>query len=181
MQLYAYDARQCDPRKCTSRRLARAGLIKMVNTVRMIPHNTILLVPTAGVALSPADGESASSITVFDCSWNKISTFEGTFSKLRMKKRALPYLIAVNPTNYGRPFILSSAEALAAALFILGEREQSWDILSRFKWGGEFMRLNEEMLLAYSMAGSSKEVIELQERFMAGSISSIPTCDGRRE
>jgi len=78
----------------------------------------------------------------------------------------LPYLIASNPTNYGKPFILSSAEAFAAALFILGEREQSRAILSKFKWGDEFLRLNEGMLLAYSRARDSKEVVEMQKRFM---------------
>ena len=168
MQLYAYDAGQCDPRRCTARKLARAGLIRLVDKMRMIPSRTILLVPTVSIALSPADRESASSITVFDCSWKAISTFEATFRKLRRKKRALPYLVASNPTNYGRPFILSSAEAFAAALFILGERTQSRAILSKFKWGDEFLRLNEGMLLAYSSACDSKEVVELQKRFMNG-------------
>ena len=171
MQLYAYDAGQCDPKRCTARKLARAGLIRLVNKMRMIPSKTILLVPTVSIALSPADRESASSITVFDCSWKAISTFEAAFRNLRRKNRvlrALPYLIASNPTNYGRPFILSSAEAFAAALFILGERAQSRAILSKFKWGEEFLRLNEGMLLAYSSAGDSKEVVELQKGFMNG-------------
>ena len=166
MQLYAYDTGQCDPKRCTARKLARAGLIRSVNKMRMIPYKTILLVPTVSIALSPADRESTSSITVFDCSWKEISTFETIFMKLRRRKRALPYLIASNPTNYGKPFILSSAEAFAAALFILGEREQSRAILSKFKWGDEFLRLNEGMLLAYSRARDSKEVVEMQKRFM---------------
>ena len=166
MQLYAYDAGQCDPKKCTAKKLARAGLITSVNVMRKIPYNTILLVPIAEKALSPADRKSTNSITVFDCSWSKIDTFEDTLRKLKRKKRALPYLIASNPTNYGKPFILSSAEALAAALFIFGEPEQSQYILSKFKWGNEFLRLNEERLLAYSEAKDSKEVVEMQKRFM---------------
>ena len=166
MQLYAYDAGQCDPKKCTARKLARAGLIKSVKVMRKIPYNTILLAPIAEQALSPADKKSASSITVFDCSWSKIATFEDTLRKLKRKKRALPYLIAANPTNYGKPFVLSSAEALAAALFIIGEHEQSQFILRGFKWGDEFLRLNADRLLAYSRAKDSKEVVEMQKRFM---------------
>ncbi len=166
MQLYAYDAGQCNPKKCTARKLARAGLIKSVNVMGKIPHKTILLVPTAEKALSPADIKSTNSVTVFDCSWDKIATFGEALRKLRRIKRALPYLIAANPTNYGKPFILSSAEALAAALFILGEHEQSQYILSKFKWGDEFLRLNEDRLLTYSEAEDSSEVVEMQRFFM---------------
>lgn len=164
MQLYAYDAGQCDPKKCTAKKLARAGLIKSVKTLRKIPYSTILLAPIAEKALSPAD--SANSITVFDCSWNKLATFEGILRNMRAKKRALAYLIAANPVNYGKPFFLCSAEAFAAALFILGEQEQSQYILCKFKWGDEFLKLNEEMLLAYSEAKDSSEVVKMQKRFM---------------
>ena len=166
MQLYAYDAGQCDPKKCTAKKLARAGVITSVKVIRKIPYNTIMLVPIAEKALSPADRKSTNSITVFDCSWDKIATFDDTLRNLKRKKRALPYLIAANSANYGKPFILCSAEAFAAALFIIGEREQSQNILSKFKWGNEFLRLNEEMLLAYSEAKDSKEVVEMQEDFM---------------
>lgn len=166
MQLYAYDAGQCDPKKCTARKLARAGLIKSVKVMGKIPHKTILLVPIAEKALSPADRKFRSSITVFDCSWDKITAFEEALRTLKRIKRALPYLIAANPTNYGKPFILCSAEALAAALFIIGEKEQSQNILSKFKWGDEFLRLNEDRLLAYSEAEDSREVVEMQKLFM---------------
>ncbi len=166
MQLYAYDAGQCDPKKCTAKKLARAGLIKSVKVMRKIPYNTILLAPIAEQALSPADKKSASSITVFDCSWDKIDSFDDTLRKLKRKKRALPYLIAANPINYGKSFVLSSVEALTAALFIIGEREQSQFILRGFKWGMEFLRLNVDRLLAYSEAKDSKEVVEMQNGFM---------------
>lgn len=166
MHLYAYDAGQCDPKKCTAKKLARFGLITSVNVLRKIPYNTILLVPIAEKTLSPADRESANSITVFDCSWNKIAAFEATLRKMKRKKRALPFLIAANPVNYGKPFILGSVEAFAAALFILGEHEQSQHILGKFKWGTEFLRLNEELLLAYAKAKDGSEVIEMQKMFM---------------
>ncbi len=153
--------------------------MESVNAIRRIPYRTILLIPIADKALSPRD-KDAGSITVFDCSWNRLSEFESKIRALKRRKRALPYLIASNPTNYGRPFILSSAEAIAAALFILGEQEQSRAIMSRFKWGAEFFRLNEEMLLAYSRAKTGEEVVELQSRFMNRSHEEHHEQDGHQ-
>lgn len=166
MQLYAFDVGQCDPKKCTARKLARFGLITPLNMLRKIPYNTIMLAPIAEKALSPADCASATSLTAFDCSWKRIADFEDNLIHMKRKKRALPYLVAVNPVNYGKPFILSSAEALAAALVILGEAEHAQLLLGKFKWGDTFLRLNEEMLLAYSGARDSTEVVELQKEFM---------------
>jgi pre-rRNA-processing protein TSR3 len=166
MQLFAYDARQCNPKKCTMRKLERLGLIKSFKNLRRIPYKTIFLSPIADKAVSPTDKNFANSITVFDCSWKKFDFFEEMLRKVKRETRALPYLIAVNPVNYGKPFILSSAEAFAAALFIFGEIDQSKYILSKFKWGSEFFRLNGGMLEEYSKARNSREVIEIQEQFM---------------
>jgi len=166
MHLYAYDAGQCDPKKCTAKKLARLGLITRITVIRRIPFKTIVLVPIAEKALAPPDRAFTNSITVFDCSWKEIASFEDVLMRMKRKKRALPYLIAVNPVNYGKPFILSSVEAFAAALFILGEKQHAEALLQKFKWGVEFLRVNEEMLLAYSEAKDSRKVIELQNRFM---------------
>lgn len=168
MELYAYDAGQCDPKRCTAKKLARLGLVRRITLLRKIPSQTILLVPIAEQALAPPDRAFTKSITVFDCSWKDIESFEDILMRVKRRKRALPYLIAVNPVNYGKPFMLSSVEALAAALFILGEQEQAAELLSKFSWGGEFLRLNGPMLLAYAGARDSHEVIELQNEFMSG-------------
>jgi len=160
--LVAYRDNSCDPRKCTVKKLERAGLIRVVKTLSRIPRNTLLLDPTAEQALSPAD-RAVKSITVLDCSWEVLNT--GVVSSWRIR-RALPFLVAANPVNFGRPFMLSSVEALAAALWILGEEQQARGILAKVSWGIRFLEVNAEPLSLYATAKDSAEVVKFQGLFL---------------
>jgi rRNA small subunit aminocarboxypropyltransferase len=162
MPLVAYRDNSCDPRKCTVKKLERAGFIRLVKKISQIPRNTLLLDPTAEQALSPADG-SVKSITVLDCSWEVLNT--GAVSSWRIR-RALPFLVAANPVNFGRPCMLSSVEALAAALFIIGEEQQARDILGKVSWGIRFLEVNKEPLELYAGAKDSTEVVAIQKQFL---------------
>jgi pre-rRNA-processing protein TSR3 len=165
--LFVYHARQDDPKKCSARRMSRFGLITMYETAGKLPSGSILLDPTADRAISPADRPlSRKGIVVLDCTWGEVERLFPLLRQKRMQGRALPYLLAANPVNYGRPFMLSSAEAFVAALFILGYREQAGEIAARFKWGGTFLALNREPLDAYAAAGDSADVIRAQQEFM---------------
>jgi rRNA small subunit aminocarboxypropyltransferase len=160
--LYAYRDNSCDPRKCTVKKLERAGILKVFKTVSQIPRNTLLLDPTAEQALSPAD-KNVPSITVLDCSWVVLDT--GKVCSWRIR-RALPFLVAANPVNFGKPCMLSSIEALAAALFILGEGGQASSVLSKVSWGIRFLEVNREPLDLYAKAKDSSEVIKIQDLFI---------------
>ncbi len=160
--LLAYRDNTCDPRKCTVEKLARFGRVRILPRLGAIPRGTLLLDPTAEQALSPAD-RSVRSITVLDVSWAVLDT--SAVRSIR-RRRALPFLLAANPVNYGRPFRLSSIEAFAAALFILGEREQADSILSLFHWGPQFILLNAEPLSRYAAAIDSTEVISIQAEYL---------------
>ena len=144
------------------KKLEKAGLIRVVKTLSRVPRNTLLLDPTAERALSPAD-RAAKSITVLDCSWEVLNT--GAVSSWRIR-RALPFLVAANPVNFGKPCILSSVEALAAALWILGEEQQARDILAKISWGIRFLEVNAEPLSLYATAKDSTEVVKSQSLFL---------------
>jgi hypothetical protein len=54
----------------------------------------------------------------------------------------VPYLIATNPTNYGKPWRLNCAEALAAAFYLTGHDNWAEKLLAPFGWGSSFHTVN---------------------------------------
>ena len=54
----------------------------------------------------------------------------------------VPYLLATNPTNYGKPWRLNCVEALAAAFYITGFVSYAEKLLSNFGWGPSFYKVN---------------------------------------
>ena len=163
--LHFYHADQCDPKKCTGKKLARFNLAKLHKNPRTLPRQAIFLDPFALQALSPAD-DARSGIVVLDCSWEEVERVFPILQRLMMRHRALPYLLAANAVNFGKPFKLSSVEAFAAALYILGEKEQAALILNKFKWGPVFLDLNREPLERYSEARDSTEVVKIQADYL---------------
>ena len=55
---------------------------------------------------------------------------------------AVPYLVATNPVNYGKPWRLNCVEALAAAFYIAGFDAYAERLLSGFGWGHAFWEVN---------------------------------------
>jgi pre-rRNA-processing protein TSR3 len=102
-------------------------------------------------------------VVVVDCSWEKAAD---VFSiPIRGQNRRLPPLLPANPVSFGRIGRLSSLEALVAALYILGFRDDSWALLRLFKWAPNFIDLNREPLEAYAAAGGQEEILRKGEEF----------------
>ena len=165
ISLYIYHADQCDPKKCTGKKMSRFDLARLYDRVSKLPRSAILLDPMAEKAISPAD-DPGYGIIVLDCSWEEVERIFPELGKLNLEHRALPFLLAGNPVNFGRPFKLNSAEAFAAALYILGKKEQAKKVLSKFNWGHSFLELNMEPLEEYSKAKNSLEIIEIQSHYI---------------
>lgn len=168
IQLAMWDFGQCDAKRCTGRKLARMGLLR---TLRLSEtRKGVVLSPLGQRSVSAEDRAivEAGGVAVVDCSWARLD--EVPFAKLnkgnRANERLLPFLVAANPVNYGRPLKLSCAEAVAATLFIVGLSDHAKALMDRFKWGPAFYDINKELLDAYAACATSAEVVEVQNRYI---------------
>ena len=172
IKLAMWDFGQCDAKKCTGRKLSRLGMLKELRVSNGF----------GGIVLSPAGNQCVSredysliqkkGLAVVDCSWARLD--DVPFVRLRCTApRLLPWLVAANPVNYGRPCQLSCVEALSAALTICGEEKTANLLLDKFKWGHAFMSLNGELLRAYSKCQNSAEIISVQNAWLSQE-SQIP-------
>jgi pre-rRNA-processing protein TSR3 len=80
-------------------------------------------------------------------------------------QRILPYLLAANTVNYGKPYKMNTAEATAACLYIVGLKDDARKLLSPFSYGEEFLRLNHEFLEGYSACSNEIEVRQVMAQF----------------
>jgi pre-rRNA-processing protein TSR3 len=168
VRIIVYHAAQCDPRKCTALKLKRHGLVRLVHQMKFLPRRAIVLNPYSEIAFSPADRKRMEDfgLSALDYSWEQSN--EVLPKHVRGNSRCLPFLVAGNPVNFGKPTKLTTAEALAAALYIGGFKKDASELLSVFKWGHTFLELNRERLEDYSRAQTSAETVKMQERFMEG-------------
>ena len=140
---------------------------KTETSIKKIPKNAIVLSPFTKKSISKEDLDIArkNGIIAVDCSWK---TAENCFNFLDKKynSRALPFVIAANPVNYGKPFKLSTLEAFATVLYIFDEVEHAKEILNLYKWGPHFLELNKEPLEDYRRAKNSNEVIKIMKQYI---------------
>jgi pre-rRNA-processing protein TSR3 len=161
LHLRMWDFAQCDPRRCTGAKLAKLGIFEKMPLRH--PFRGLVLSPNGKISVSPADTTivDAYGISVIDCSWARLS--EIPFRQMRSgHHRLLPFLVAANNVNYGKPCKLSCAEATAATLYICGKFDAATKVLESFSWGHEFIRLNQELLDRYASCATSEDVVKAQ-------------------
>jgi len=161
---------QDDPKKCTARKLEHLGLAIIHENMSRLPRRGVLLDPLAGQILGPDDLQymkRGGALVALDCSWKMCdSSFEEIKHKSpKLLPRTLPLVLAANEVSWGKLGRLSTVEALAVCLILMGEREQAEQILASFRFGEQFLELNAEPLEVYSEAKSNSELVELQWEF----------------
>jgi pre-rRNA-processing protein TSR3 len=166
VRITVYHAAQCDPKKCTALKLKHHGFVRIVPQLRFLPKRAVVLNPFSETAFSPADRGRMTEfgLVALDCSWEHAQ--EVVKEHVKGTSRCLPFLIAGNPVNFGKPTKLSTVEALGGALYIGGFKEMAMKILSIFIWGHTFLELNSERLEIYAAAEDSTEVVKLQAKLM---------------
>ncbi len=160
MQIQVLMFNQDDPSKCTAAKLVRFGLAMRA---RKSSNTDIILDPFSEYFVLKQDRGLAKSIIAIDCSWEYAQkTFLKKFQGL---SRRLPPLLAGNPVNYSKVGKLTTAEAIAGALYVMDFSDLADSILDKFKWGHTFFELNKDLLVEYSDAKTIEDVLKISQEF----------------
>jgi len=148
------------------KKLSRLGLIKDLRVGQRF--RGIVVTPKGAQPVSPSDRNiiDDGGLAVVECSWARLE--DVPFAKIRSPhERLLPYLVATNPVNYGKPWRLNCVEALAAAFYIVGHDDYAEKLLEKFSWGHSFWTLNGNLIKRYRTCSTAEEVVKMQETIIA--------------
>lgn len=166
VKLGMWDFDHCDPKRCSGKKLERLGLIKSLRVGQKFQG--IVVSPNGKGVVCPNDREIVEEhgASVVECSWARLD--EVPFNKIGGKhERLLPYLVAANQVNYGRPWRLNCVEALAACFAIVGRMDLATELLSHFSWGLGFLELNKDLLEIYQQCTDAESVKKAEEEWLA--------------
>ncbi|KAI5294644.1 ribosome biogenesis protein tsr3 [Ascosphaera acerosa] len=161
-----WDLGHCDPKRCSGKRLMNLGIMRDLPIGQKFAG--VVISPNAKRTISPADTPLLEQFgaSVVECSW--VRTTEVPWNRIGGKcERLLPYLVAANTVNYGKPWRLNCAEALAAAFAICGHPDWAETVLAPFSYGQAFLDINASLLKRYAACESEDEVKAAQERWLA--------------
>ena len=122
--LRMWEFNQNDSKRDSGSKLVRLGMAKTLKVGQS--YSGIVLSSEAETVISPADLEivRAHGVGGVNCSWNQLDKVPSRKLGRHRLHRILPFLVAANPVNYGRPFKMNTAEAMAASLYIVGLKQE---------------------------------------------------------
>ncbi|KAH0441896.1 hypothetical protein CcaCcLH18_01756 [Colletotrichum camelliae] len=160
-----WDLGHCDPKRCSGKKLIRMGMMRDLHVGQK--HNGVIITPNGKHTVSPADRDLMEQYgaAVVECSWARMQEIQ--WGKVGGKcERLLPYLVAANTVNYGKPWRLNCVEALAAAFYICGHPEWAEQVLAPFSYGEAFLEINGSLLKKYAASEDEKGVKKVQDEWM---------------
>ncbi|CRH02629.1 ribosome biogenesis protein TSR3, putative [Plasmodium relictum] len=163
IKLFMIDYKECQNKKCSCKKLYRFKKIKKVQANKKFKG--IVLTPFCEKYFSINDKHIVENfgLSVVDCSWKSLDLLK----KIKYSnQRKLPYIIAVNSINYGKPYKLSCLESLAFCLYICNYNKQCNDILNIYKWSINFTNLNKELLDKYKLCKNHDEIKKAEIQFI---------------
>ncbi|KAI0997580.1 hypothetical protein K3495_g10607 [Podosphaera aphanis] len=161
-----WDLGHCDPKRCSGKKLIKLGLMRNLHVGQR--HSGVVISPNAKATISPADRQIMEQFgaAVVECSWAR--TKEVPWTKIGGKcERILPYLVAANSVNYGKPWRLNCVEALGAAFYICGHPDWAEEVLSHFSYGKTFLEINSSILRRYAACKDETDIKKAEEAWMA--------------
>ena len=161
-----WDLGHCDPKRCSGKKLMKLGLMRELHIGQK--HSGVIISPNAKQTISPADRELMEQYgaAVVECSWARVK--EVPWPKIGGKcERLLPYLVAANSVNYGKPWRLNCVEALGAAFYICGHPDWAEEVLSHFSYGEAFLEINSSILKRYAACKDEADIKKTEEAWMA--------------
>ena len=88
-------------------------------------------------------------------------------ASLKVLIDTVPYLVAANSVNYGRPWRLNCVEALAACFVICGHEDWAHEVVRHFSYGEPFLEINAQILKRYAACTSEEEIKKAEEVWLA--------------
>lgn len=161
-----WDLGHCDAKRCSGKRLMRLDMMRELHVGQKFAG--VVVSPKAKRIVSRTDKPLLEQYgaAVVEASWKRID--EVPFGRIGGKcERLLPYLVAANPTNYGKPWRLNCVEALAACYYICGHPEWAESILETFSYGRAFLDINAALLKRYEACEDEEQVKKAEEVWLA--------------
>ncbi len=170
LRLWVILAGEDHPKACTGRRLMHWGRVRLMANASRDAPGPVVLDPYAPTPLSSADRATAarSGLLVVDCSWNRLSArggFPGEDGRTSRhgSRRRLPILMATNPQHYGRVAQLTTVEAFAAALYVLGRESEARRVIDGFAGGEEFWEVNQIRFDRYRASKNAADILAAEK------------------
>lgn len=160
MQIQVLMFEQDDPSKCTAAKLVKFGIAKRI---KHLTGKDMILNPFAKEFVLKTDRDLTASLTGIDCSWELAQNmFLKRFVGL---SRKLPPLLAGNPVNYSKVGKLTTAEAIAGALYVMDYKDLADSVLDKFKWGHTFFDLNQYLIQDYLTAKTTEDIVKISQEY----------------